>query len=267
MKVLQFTLKGKTGFFKKPDVNTYLYFTYSNIHKVALIGMFGAILGFGGYNKMNLDKLLNSKDKKNKTENEIKYPEFYEKLKDLKVSIIPNAKHGLISKKVQVFNNSVGYASKEQGGNLIVKEQWLENPSWDIYVVIENEVSEKLADYILNNKAIYQPYLGKNDHYADIINAQIIDEKEVIKLTDKENLDRINCLFKKEDFNIKFIDEEDEEEEINEDLFKYEEKLPITLNQDTNMYEFSSFAFTNMKVSYNGNCDIYKVSNKNIVFY
>ena len=71
MKILKFTLKGKTGFFKKPDVNTYLYFTYGNIHKVALLGMFGAILGLSGYNSMKLKELLISKNKKNKTENEI----------------------------------------------------------------------------------------------------------------------------------------------------------------------------------------------------
>lgn len=28
----------------------------------------------------------------------------------------------------------MGYASKEQGGNLIVKEQWLEKPKWEISI-------------------------------------------------------------------------------------------------------------------------------------
>lgn len=42
----------KNAFFKKPEVNTYCYFTYGNIHKVALLGMFGAILGYGGYSQM-----------------------------------------------------------------------------------------------------------------------------------------------------------------------------------------------------------------------
>ena len=49
MKTLRFTLSGKTAFFKKPEVNSYVYFTYGNIHKVALLGIFGAILGYGGY--------------------------------------------------------------------------------------------------------------------------------------------------------------------------------------------------------------------------
>ncbi|HCW52773.1 MAG TPA: type I-B CRISPR-associated protein Cas5 [Clostridium sp.] len=260
MKILKFTLKGKTGFFKKPDVNTYLYFTYGNIHRVALLGMFGAVLGLSGYNAMKLKESLKNKDKKNKIENKSEYPEFYEKLKDLKVAVTPNAERGCISKKVQVFNNSVGYASKEQGGNLIVKEQWLENPSWDIYVAIEDEISEKLAEYILSNKAVYQPYLGKNDHYADIMNAQLIDAAEA------DDVNRIHCLFKKDDFNIIFEDEEDEDDEVMDDLFKYEERLPAALNRDTNMYESCTFVFTNMKVRSKGGCTIYKADDKNIVF-
>ena len=47
MEILRFRLSGKNAFFKKPEVNTYCYFTYGNIHKVALLGMFGAILGYG----------------------------------------------------------------------------------------------------------------------------------------------------------------------------------------------------------------------------
>ena len=37
MKVLKFKLSGETAFFKKPDVNTFIYFTYGCIHKVAYL--------------------------------------------------------------------------------------------------------------------------------------------------------------------------------------------------------------------------------------
>ncbi|MFR6330936.1 MAG: type I-B CRISPR-associated protein Cas5b [Eisenbergiella sp.] len=117
MEILKFNLKGSHAFFKVPEVNTYYYFTYGNIHKVALLGMLGAIMGYKGYQ-------IEDKD----------YPEFYEKLQYLNVSIVPEQKQGYFQKKIQVFNNSVGYASKEAGGNLIVKEQWLENPEWTIYI-------------------------------------------------------------------------------------------------------------------------------------
>ena len=49
MKAVRFTLRGKSAFFKKPEVNTYYYFTYGQIHKVALLGMLGAIAGYNGY--------------------------------------------------------------------------------------------------------------------------------------------------------------------------------------------------------------------------
>ena len=45
MEAVKFTLSGRNAFFKKPEVNAYYYFTYSHIHKVALLGIFGAILG------------------------------------------------------------------------------------------------------------------------------------------------------------------------------------------------------------------------------
>lgn len=263
MKILKFTLSGKTAFFKKPDVNTYLYFTYGNIHKVALLGMFGAILGYGGYNqmkKMNISKNGNKKDDESSV-----FPEFYEKLKDTKIAIVPNNEKGFISKKVQTFNNSVGYASKEQGGNLIVKEQWLENPSWDIYVLINSEESEKVAEYIVNRKAIYEPYLGKNDHYANITNIEMIENSEVVELN---KLNEINSLFPKKLFEVNLEDEEEDElsDDVYIEAFKYEEQLPIDLDKETNMYILEGFLYTNMKVSGYSNADVYKVGKRNIVF-
>jgi CRISPR-associated protein Cas5h len=125
MKAISFKLSGKTACFRKPDVNVYTYFTYNNIHKPALLGLLGAIIGLGGYTQLHDE---NEQLKKAKQPLNDKYPEFYEKLQNLKVSIVPLAPNGYFSKKIQTFNNSVGYASFEQGGNLVVREQWLENP-------------------------------------------------------------------------------------------------------------------------------------------
>lgn len=266
MKILKFTLSGKTAFFKKPDVNTYLYFTYGSIHKVALLGMFGAVLGYGGYNQMKKEN-VSKKTKNNYDENSI-FPEFYEKLQNIKVSIVPNNEKGFVSKKVQTFNNSVGYASKEQGGNLIVKEQWLENPSWDIYVLVNNEESEKISEYILNHKAIYQPYLGKNDHYANITNVEMIEDNEIIELNE---VSRLNSLFPKKLFEVNLeVDEEEEDETLEYDYveaFKYEEYLPIGLDKETNMYILEDFLYTNMQVKVRNKSNVYKVRKRNIVFY
>lgn len=264
MKILKFTLSGKTAFFKKPDVNTYLYFTYGNIHKVALLGIFGATLGYGGYNQMK--KASETKKSSKKDIQDIAFPEFYKRLKDVKISIIPNNQKGFIPKKVQTFNNSVGYASKEQGGNLIVKEQWLENPSWDIYVLVDSEESEKIVEYLLNHKSIYEPYLGKNDHYADITNVEVIEDIKIIEVTE---IRKIHSLFPKEAFEINLEEDEGEEEsdEVYEDIFKYEEKLPIALDKETNMYILEDFAYTNMSVSGKKDIIAYKLGKRNIVFY
>lgn len=262
MDILKFTLEGRSGFFKKPDVNTYLYFTYGNIHKVALLGIFGAILGYKGYNQMSFIKKYKNTFKNLLDENEPNYPEFYEKLNHLKISVSP--KEVSFNKKIQIFNNSVGYASKEKGGNLIVKEQWLENPSWDIYIAIEDEESKKLAKALIERTFIFIPYLGKNDHLADIKNIKLItDIKEI------NTPCNINSLFIKDDFQIVEKDDFDDfDEEDEQDLiFKYEEKLPISLEETTNKYELESFIYTNATLSKKSNAQVYNVYGENIVFF
>lgn len=254
MKILKFRLWGQSAFFKKPDVNTYLYFTYGNIHKVALLGLLGAVMGYGGYNQFDFKR---QNDKKFKGQ----FPEFYERLKDLKVAIEPNNGRAVISKKVQIFNNSVGYASKELGGNLIVKEQWLENPSWNIYLLLDCEKAEKVADYVMCSKAIFTPYLGKNDHVANICDVEIVQNCEKLK-----NADKINSLCFKEDLVFSMADTEWDEEYSEEDAFKYCEGLPYELDEETNLYIIRNFVYSNMKVDFIKSENIYKVKDKNIIF-
>lgn len=258
MKILKFRISGRNAFFKKPDVNALLYYTYGNIHKVALLGIFGAILGYGGYNQMNY---YNQQNKK-----QMEYPEFYNKLKDLKISIVPN-NYGFFEKKVQVFNNTVGYASKEQGGNLITKEQWIEYPSWDIYFQICDQVSDFLANAIINRKTIYIPYLGKNDHIANIDNIELFEDNEIEVLKNVKNID---CLFKEDMFKFSNYEDDEDDDDCDEDdvlTFKYQERLPIALEQDTNLYITEKFIFTNLNLIASSNVDIFKIKNRKIVFY
>lgn len=49
-KLVSFDLKADFGFFKKPDVNE-VYLTYNMIHKPALLGILGAIVGLQGFQK------------------------------------------------------------------------------------------------------------------------------------------------------------------------------------------------------------------------
>ncbi len=247
MKALKFTLSGETAFFKKPDVNTYLYFTYGNIHKVAILGLIGAAIGLAGYNFQEGQE----------------FPKFYSELNSLNISIVPRNERGYITKKVQVFNNSVGYASQEQGGNLIVKEQWLEKPIWDVYILIDdNKNLDKITESFLKNKFVYMPYLGKNDHYANITNSQLVDIK---KVTSSE---KVSSLFIKEYFE--FIKEKKNVFDLgfkHEDMWKYEERLPIALESQENQYITVPFIFTNMKVQPKESCKLFADSEKTLFFF
>lgn len=234
MEILKFRLRGKNAFFKVPEVNTYYYFTYGNIHKVALLGMFGAIMGYQGY-EHKYDR----------------YPEFYEKLKDIQISVIPEGEHGYFQKKIQFYNNTVGYASQEMGGNLIVKEQWLEHPDWTVCVLIQDPESKKLADFMVNRRCVYTPYLGRNNHLADIDEVEII-EAQMIECEEK----KLHSL----------VPADVVEFDMDEMSFKYGEYLPTGLKEVTNLYEVKKFILTDAEIV---QCekDVYQIGDRNIVFY
>ena len=258
MEILRFSLSGKNAFFKKPEFNAYYYFTYGNIHKVALLGMLGAILGYDGYNHMK------GYGKEKKSTKLIKgYPQFYEKLKELKISIIPVREKGYISKKIQTFNNSVGYASKEQGGNLIVKEQWLENPEWEICILLDCEEAVKIKDFLCKKKCIYYPYLGKNDHPADIKNVRL-EKAKIIDFIQG----RVDCFALKGKFEILDLDYDDRLDLGIFSKFKYEEKLPYQLDIWTNQYIFETFFYTDDFVTTQKDSIVYELEDgKKITFY
>jgi CRISPR-associated protein Cas5h len=249
MRGLTFRLSGKTAFFKKPDANTFAYFTYNNIHKVALLGILGAIVGLKGYNQMKSD------------DEGIypQYPEFYEKLRGLEISIAPLSSRGYFSKKIQVFNNSVGYASEESGGNLIVREQWLEEPKWEVFLLENNAIDPKiykmLEDYILNGKSEYLPYLGKNDHIAKI------DNTKIIELNKNEHPTYINSLFPLDEVKL-----DDELTFDDNNPFLIKEMLPVALNEKYNFYELRELVFTNLEVQYSGGQNVYEYEGKNLYF-
>lgn len=244
MKAISFKLSGKTAIFKKPDVNG-TYFTYNNIHKVALLGILGSIIGLSGYSNQ-YNRNTNATEKS-------QYPEFYEKLKDLKVSIVPQNR-GIFSKKIQVFNNGVGYASFELGGNLIVKEQWLENPAWDIFI-LDNGSDEytKIKNYLENNKSEFIPYLGKNDHFANIDNVLEV----TLSNPDEEYID---SLFIASTVNIG-IDFKDDT------MYMFKEVSPIRLAKQYNFYEYENLMLTNLEIkNIDEMLDVYTYNEKTLAF-
>ncbi len=244
---LRFTLSGKTAIFKKPDVNSYAYFTYNNIHKIALLGLLGAVVGLKGYpsSKENMERPL----------------EFYDKLKDLQVSIVPISTFGgHFVKKIHTFNNSVGYASKELGGNLIVREQWLENPKWDIYIWndggVDETLYEKLCHYLLEGKCVYIPYLGKNDHAAKIDNCKSV-------LLTKEYCNTIHSIFIREGIELGYDCEKED------DFAKLHiEMLPTSLVPKYGFYNYQEFLFTNIMIdSIENDKQLFCCDNKTLFFF
>ncbi len=251
MKAISFKLSGKTACFRKPDVNVYTYFTYNNIHKPALLGLLGAIVGFGGYTQL-FEK--NRDLKKGSLEYDDGYPEFYKKLQHLKVSITPLAPNGYFSKKIQTFNNSVGYASFEQGGNLIVREQWLENPMWQIMILDDGSKEfTKISEYLLGGKSVFIPYLGKNDHIAKI------DEVKYCKLSAAIEGNKISSLFDEKVLQISKI-------QPRELSYFFKEISPITLQSQYHFYEFTPLVFTNHKIENGDYSYVFSIDEKNYAF-
>jgi len=250
MQAISFRLSGKTACFRKPDVNQYAYFTYNNIHKPALLGLLGAVVGFGGHTQLYN---ANRGKKPNQLEYNQGYPEFYEKLQHLKVSIVPLAPHGYFSKKIQVFNNSVGYASFETGGNLIVREQWLENPAWQIMILDDgSDMYGKIAEYLLYAKSIFVPYLGKNDHPANIEEVQNIELHE-------PNKNYIDSLF------IKNFEKLDGWAKENETPFLFQEISPMRFQKEHHFYEYEALVFTNYELENLPN-NVFEHAGKNYAF-
>ena len=65
MNGIKFNLSGNMACFRKPETNSSIYQTFPYIHKVALLGLLGAVIGLKGYEQTK--------------ENE--FPEFYRKFR------------------------------------------------------------------------------------------------------------------------------------------------------------------------------------------
>lgn len=232
MEGLTFKLSGKFACFRKPDVNEYAYFTYHHIHKIALMGLLGSIIGLGGYAQQE----------------DSDYPEFYEKLSNLFMSVVPpRDKRGFFTKKIQTFNNSVGYASHEQGGNLIVREQWLEDPSWDIFIGRTIETDDllwlRLKEYLLTSKTEYIPYLGKNDHPATLSAVKQV----TLRLIQNQKFHKIDSLYEMKQFHIikkGDLSTDDKKKFGNIEGYLFQDYMPSELASEKNIYKFKKYAYT-----------------------
>lgn len=234
-KLISFDLKAEMGFLKKPDINDGIYLTYNMLHKPALLGILGAIAGFGGY-KENM-----------------KWPEYYDKLKDLKVGIEPlQSEKGNYQKTVIGYNNTTGFANDD--GILQITEQVLIKPSYRCYLLINTDIPDEalLYERILNQQSEFLPYLGKNDFSAWWEKESVREyEFDCRKPTDSFS---IKSLFCKNDTTVK---NQKEEAFVGFDLFGgslndaevffYFEKLPMGFNEKLFQYQMADFSYTSAK--------------------
>jgi CRISPR-associated protein Cas5 subtype I-B len=158
MRGISFELSGKYGHFKRPDTNDNPC-TFSYMHKVAAIGLFGAILGIER-EKMRLI-----------------YPQLCE---DILFSIsilnpIVKEPHGFTKRKTtpsHFFESGRRYC------------EYLVEPKYEIIFGINTDRSLKLFDefceVMQNNESIYYPKMGVENckaYYYNVKNADISEEK------------------------------------------------------------------------------------------
>lgn len=237
MKALKFTLSGRTAFFKNPQVNISTeYFTFSQIPKTNILGICGAIMGYNSYNNGLQDD---------------GYTEYYSKLKDLKIAIVPYMDKRGFKKSQHCFTDSTCLNSKD--GVWIEKQIWLENVKWNIYILLDNEEAKTLAGRIINHKHRYHIYLGKNDHFAQISNEKIIE----LETLDNEEVTEIHSLVEKD--KIKTM--------RTTHTTSYIEYLPVALEKDTGRYIYKKIMTTNSKIKVTDkDLRVYNNDNENIVF-
>lgn len=229
--IISIDLKADFGFLKKPDINESIYLTYNMLHKPAFLGILGAIIGLEGY--IEKDHL----------------PDYYEKLKELKIGIEPlNSEKGNYTKTVIQYNNAVGYASQEAGGNLIVREQVLIKPTFRCYIAQQGNYSNFLSiwEYLEKQRAEFLPYFGKNDFSLWWDNFQCHD----FKMFPFDRDYKICTLFMKSDQTLKdFVRRSTFAlfSQTKEPNFMCFEELPVGFDERLMQYDKRQFVFTNFR--------------------
>ena len=224
-KLVSFTIKAEFGMFKKPDINDKIFVSYNMLHKPYLLGILGAIMGYDGHNQ-NRDKS--------------KMPKYYEKLKDIRVAIAPwthkkidEVNSGIFKKEFIIFNNTTN------GSIANITEQTLVNPAYRIYLELDDVKHKELIDSLENNRAIYPPYMGKNEFslwWDDFFIHEKLEEIE-----SKEKFEVKTIIKKDENFVLK----NSGYKERTTNYFYLFERLPIGFDEKLKQYIYHDFLYTN----------------------
>ena len=232
MQCLKFELSGKYAFFKNPEFNLDGYeFSFEHIHKPSILGILGAILGLKGRQQFKGTNSL----------------EYYSKLKDILIAIEPKKK--IFDHFEYDFFNSTGYANR--GYNQLIKRMYLNNPSWNIYILIsslEKETYNVLSSSLKNKESKFPLYLGDNT-----LKATISDVKEIKLKPILNNTLIINGLFKS---NILLN---------NDNILKL--YMPVSLKEISFNYNYEWLSISEKSVTINSKKSIYNYSDKNLYFF
>jgi CRISPR-associated protein Cas5h len=230
MKLISFDITADFAFFRKPDTNATINLSYNIIHRPVVLGILGAIIGLEGYGEKS------------------KLPQYYEKLRDVKVGIEPlsHEKGNYIKTNIK-YSNTVGYANK--GTNFLTEELTLVNPMYRIYLLLNSDdiYQNRLIHSIRNGCAEFIPYLGKNeftawwtsDSYREYEYTEKPIQEESVKIKSifyKKNILKGNTSIPVPDL-LKFDEEESP--------FIYFERLPKDFDLKLMQYDIVEFAFSN----------------------
>lgn len=228
--LISFDLRADFGVFKKPDVNDGLQLTFNMLHKPALLGILGAIVGLEGYRQKGV------------------FPEYYQKLRSLRVGIEPlDHEKGNFTKTVIKYTNTVGYANAD--GNLLVTEQTLRSPAYRCYLLadLEDPLHERLVERIWSGEAEYLPYFGKNECAA----WWEVESVKVHRPSDDKPSEPVPVatIFKKKGGPVRdLIDDGSDvfdffDFTLTPSSFMYFERLPIDFDERLLQYRLEEFAY------------------------
>lgn len=253
-KLISIDIFADFGMLKKPDTNEPVYLTFNMLHKPALIGILGAIIGESGFKEKGI------------------LPDYYLKLNDLKVGIQPlNHENGNFQKTVITYNNTTGMASKETGGNLMVTEQMLVAPSYRCYFLfdLDNETHRKADENLSKYYAEYLPYLGKNEFSVWWNKYKVYNDSKEFEPKDSFKI----CSVYIKDQPVKGAKDIQPFSPFSistGDTFSYFERLPIgyvDIGKKNYQYEYRNFAFTDwtLKADYNVDNLMLKLDSNEII--
>lgn len=230
MKLISFDLKADFAFFRKPETNATLNLSYNIIHKPAVLGILGAIIGLEGYREKG------------------KLPQYYQVLKDIQIGIEPlNHDKGNYAKTNIKYSNTIGYANR--GANFLTEELTLIEPEYRIYLLIDetHEYHQKLSDYLSKGMAEYIPYLGKNEFTA-WWNSNSYHEYTFLKGDVSAERIKISSIFQRS-MTVKNNSEAPVPDFLNPDSFEhpfmYFERLPKGFDLELIQYDIADFVYSN----------------------